>query len=196
LQAFIRIAENSGCDFSLLKEVEKINQQRIKLLVEKVRRELWVMRGKKIALWGLAFKPNTDDVRFAPSIALVKLLLDEGAEVKAYDPEAMQKAKSEIPNITYCSDPYQAAEGADAIVVVTEWKEFRRLDWGRLRAAVERPLVVDGRNMLDAQELARHGFHYISVGRPPIAPGQPPSWADAEQSLAAVQGQASSTLAR
>jgi UDPglucose 6-dehydrogenase len=187
LQAFIRIAENSGCDFSLLKEVEKINQQRIKLLVEKVRRELWVVRGKKIALWGLAFKPNTDDVRFAPSIALVKSLLDEGAEVKAYDPEAMQKAKSEIPNITYCSDPYQAAEGADAIVVVTEWEEFRRLDWGRLRAAVERPLVVDGRNMLDAQELARHGFHYISVGRPPIAPGQPPSWADAEQSLAAVQ---------
>jgi UDPglucose 6-dehydrogenase len=195
LQAFIRIAEKSGCDFSLLKEVEKINQQRVELFVEKVRKELWVVRGKKIALWGLAFKPNTDDVRFAPSIALVKSLLDEGADVRAYDPEAMEKAKSEIPNITYCSSPYEAAKGADAIVVVTEWDEFRRLDWGRLRAAVERPLVVDGRNMLEAQELVRHGFHYVSVGRPPMLPKQSPSTTNDEQSLVDLQAQATNVLA-
>jgi UDPglucose 6-dehydrogenase len=195
LQAFIRIAEKSGCDFSLLKEVEKINQQRVELFIEKVRKELWVVRGKKIALWGLAFKPNTDDVRFAPSIGLVKSLLDEGADVRAYDPEAMEKAKSVIPNITYCSNPYQAAEGADAIVVVTEWDEFRRLDWNRLRTAVERPLVVDGRNMLDAQELARHGFHYVSVGRPPMLPKQSPSAANGEQSFVGPPVQATNVLA-
>ena len=188
LQAFIRIAEKSGCDFSLLKEVERINQQRVHEFVEKLRKELWVLRGKKIAVWGLAFKPNTDDVRFAPSIALVKSLVDEGADVRAYDPEAMEKAKSELPHITYCSDPYQAAEGADAIVIVTEWDEFDRVDWNRLRSAVERPLVVDGRNMLDATELTRQGFHYLSVGRPPVTPAQPASTPDNVHSLARVQG--------
>jgi UDPglucose 6-dehydrogenase len=114
-------------------------------------------------------------VRFAPSIALVNSLLDEGADVRAYDPEAMGKAKAVLPDITYCSDPYQAAEGADAIVIVTEWDEFRQVDWNRLRSAVDRPLIVDGRNMLDATEVTRHGFHYVSIGRPPVTPGQPPS---------------------
>jgi len=190
LQAFIRIAEKSGCDFSLLKEVEKINQHRVEQFVEKVRGELWVVRGKKIAVWGLAFKPNTDDVRFAPSIALVKSLLDEGADIRAYDPQAMEKAKSMLPRITYCKDPYQAAEGADAIVIITEWDEFRQVDWDRLRSGVERPLVVDGRNMFDATELTRHGFHYISVGRPPAMPGQPASTPDNAHSLAGVPDQA------
>jgi UDPglucose 6-dehydrogenase len=165
VQAFIRIAEKSGCDFSLLKEVEKINQHRVEHFVEKVRNELWVMRGKKIAVWGLAFKPNTDDVRFAPSLALVHSLLEEGADVRAYDPEAMEKAKSEFPNITYCSDPYQAAEGADAIVIVTEWDEFRQVDWNRLLSTVEHPLVIDGRNMFCPEEISCCGFRYISIGR-------------------------------
>jgi UDPglucose 6-dehydrogenase len=188
VQAFIRIAEKSGCDFSLLKEVEKINQRRVEHFVEKIRKELWVVRGKKIAIWGLAFKPNTDDVRFAPSIALVKSLVDEGAQVRAYDPEAMEKAKSMLPNITYCSNPYEAAEGADAIVIVTEWDEFGQVDWDRIRSAVERPLVVDGRNMLDATEITLRGFHYVSVGRLPMTPVQPPSTTDHVQSLANAQG--------
>ncbi len=170
VQAFIRIAENFGCDFSLLKEVEKINQRRVEHFVEKVRNELWVMRGKKIAVWGLAFKPNTDDVRFAPSIALVNSLLNEGADVRAYDPEAMEKAKSVLPNITYCSDPYQAAEGADAIVIVTEWDEFRQVDWNRLLSTVEHPLVIDGRNMFCPEAISCHGFRYISIGRPGSLP--------------------------
>jgi len=172
VQAFIRIAQKSGCDFSLLKEVEKINQRRIEEFVEKVRQELWVVRGKKIAVWGLAFKPNTDDVRFAPSIALVKSLMAEGADVRAYDPEAMEKAKSDLPNISYCSDPYQAAEGADAIVIVTEWDEFRQVNWERLRSTVEHPLVIDGRNMFVPEEISRHGFRYISVGRNSVVPSQ------------------------
>jgi UDPglucose 6-dehydrogenase len=195
VQAFIRIAEKSGCDFSLLKEVEKINQHRIEHFVEKVRKELWVVRGKKIAVWGLSFKPNTDDVRFSPSIALVKTLLEEGADVRAYDPEAMEKAKSVLPNITYCSNPYQAAEGSDAIVIVTEWDEFREVDWDRLRSIVERPLVVDGRNMFNATDVTRRGFHYISVGRPPMMPEQPPSTASDDLLFASVQGQAANTLA-
>ena len=109
--------------------MEKINQGRIHDFVEKIRQELWVLRGKKVAIWGLAFKPDTDDVRFAPSIALIKSLLDEGATVSAYDPEAMEKAKALLPPITYCADPYQAAQGADAVLLVTESGEFLNIDW-------------------------------------------------------------------
>jgi UDPglucose 6-dehydrogenase len=188
VQTFIRIAEKSGCDFSLLKEVGRINQRRVEHFLEKVRQEVWVVRDKQIAVWGLALKPNTDDVRFAPSIALVKSLLDEGAHVRGYDPQAMEKAKSVLPSITYCSNPYEAAEGADAIVIVTEWDEFGQVDWDRLRSAVERPLVVDGRNMLDATEVTRRGFHYVSVGRIPMMPEQSPSMANDVQTFAGVQG--------
>ena len=164
VQAFIRIAEKSGCDFALLKEVEKINQNRIERFVEKLRRELWVLRGKRIAVWGLAFKPNTDDVRFAPSIALLNSLLEEGAIVSAYDPEAMDKAKAQIPNVNYCADPYEAAQGAEAILIVTEWDEFRQVDWSRLATIVERTLIIDGRNTLPPQDVASNGFQYIGIG--------------------------------
>ena len=125
LQAFVRIAEKAGCDFSLLKEVEKINQRQIEFFIEKVRKELWSLRDKKLAIWGLAFKPNTDDVRFAPSIVLLKSLTEEGAMIKAYDPVANEKARFVLTNINYCSDAYQAAPEADAILIVTEWDEFR-----------------------------------------------------------------------
>jgi UDPglucose 6-dehydrogenase len=187
VQAFIRIADKSGCDFSLLKEVEKINQDRVGRFIEKLRAELWVLRGKKVAVWGLAFKPNTDDVRFAPSIALLKSLLEEGAIVSTYDPQAVEKAKTEIPNVNYCTDPYQAAQGAEAILIVTEWDEFRHLDWHRLGMVVERSLIVDGRNMLDASEIKSHGFHYFSVGRPPVLPAQSASAASEFASLVGTE---------
>ena len=174
VQAFIRIAEKSGCDFALLREVEKINQCRIEHFVESIRKELWVLSGKKLAVWGLAFKPNTDDVRFAPAIALVKSLVQEGAIINAYDPQATEKARELLPNINYCKDPYEAAKGADAILIVTEWDEFRYVDWKRLASVVEHPLVVDGRNALDAKEATRHGFHYVSVGRPSVSPSKEP----------------------
>ena len=170
VQAFIRIAEKTGCDFSLLKEVEKINQQRVEHFVAKIRKELWVLRGKTVAVWGLAFKPNTDDVRFAPSIALVKALVAEGAAVRAYDPEATDKAKAILPELTYCDNPYEAAEGADAILIVTEWDEFRHMDWARLLATVEQPLVIDGRNIFPPDEIARQGFRYVSIGRTDAVP--------------------------
>jgi UDPglucose 6-dehydrogenase len=168
LQAFVRIAEKFGCDFALLKEVERINQRRVVQLVEKIRKELWVLRGKTICVWGLAFKPNTDDIRFAPSIALIKSLLVEGMDVKAYDPQAMGRAKSVLPDITYCPDLYQAAEGADAVVILTEWDEFRQLDWKRLLSKVEYPLLIDGRNMFSSEEVNRRGFRYVSFGRPSV----------------------------
>jgi len=165
VQAFIRIAEKSGCNFSLLREVEKINQSRITHFVDTIREELWTIRGKKLAVWGLAFKPNTDDVRFAPSIALIRMLMDEGAVIRAYDPQATEKARELLPMIKYSANPYEAAEGADAILIVTEWAAFGALDWGRLLSLVARPLLIDGRNMFDAEKVTSQGFHYVSIGR-------------------------------
>ena len=186
LQAFIRIAEKSGCDFSLLKEVEKINQQSIVHFTEKVRQELWNIRGKRIAVWGLAFKPNTDDVRYAPSIPLVQALLEEGAIVSAYDPEASEKAREFLPAINYCKDPYEAAKSADAILIVTEWDEFGTIDWQRLASVVEHRLIIDGRNMFSIPEVAGHGFQYISVGRLPGMPGSKLMTDEASSSVAAA----------
>lgn len=175
VQAFIRIAEKSGCDFSLLREVEKINQARITHFVDLLRKELWVIRGKQLALWGLAFKPNTDDVRFAPSINLAKLLIEEGAVIKAYDPQAMDKACCALPDLQYCNDKYEAAEGADAILILTEWGEFRSVDWAYLSSIVQHPLVVDGRNMFDKDDATSNGFHYVSIGRSSEGPVKKPS---------------------
>jgi UDPglucose 6-dehydrogenase len=168
VQAFVRIAEKAGCDFSLLREVENVNKRRIEHFVEIVRKELWVIRGRKIAVWGLAFKPNTDDVRFAPAIELLRLLIREGAEVKAYDPQATETARAVLPNVLYCASPYEAAQDAEAVLIVTEWEEFRQINWQRIRSVVDRPLIVDGRNTLEAKEIARHGFHYVSIGRPTV----------------------------
>ncbi|MBI3475561.1 MAG: UDP-glucose/GDP-mannose dehydrogenase family protein [Acidobacteria bacterium] len=167
VQAFVRIAEKAGCDFSLLKEVEKINHARIEHCVAMLRNELWVLRGRKIAILGLAFKPNTDDVRFAPALELARALIREGAVVSAYDPQAGEKAKSVLPEIRYVANAYEAAEDVEAIVIATEWPEFRDLDWARLRSIVQRPLIVDGRNMFDPAAMTAHGFHYLSIGRKP-----------------------------
>jgi UDPglucose 6-dehydrogenase len=156
-----------GCNFSLLREVENINVARVEQFVARIKKELWVLRGKTIAVWGLAFKPNTDDVRFAPSLAIIRRLIAEGAKVQAYDPQAVEKTKKEIPEMIYAENPYNAAKGADAILILTEWDEFRGLDWQRLLEAVERPLMIDGRNMLSADEVTSHGFDYVSIGRVP-----------------------------
>jgi UDPglucose 6-dehydrogenase len=166
LQAFVRIGEHLGCDFSLLKEVEKINLRRAEQFVAKVRKELWVLRGKTLAIWGLAFKPDTDDVRFAPALNIARRLMAEGARIRAYDPQAMQKAKDELPGITYCLSPYEAAQHADAILILTEWAEFRRPDWATLAKTVAHPLVIDGRNLYFPDEVAAHGFQYVCIGKP------------------------------
>ena len=165
LQAFVRVGEKFGCDFSLLKEAERINARRIDHFFRKIKEELWVLHGKRLGVWGLAFKPDTDDVRRAPSLEIIRRLLAEGAEVQAYDPQAMEKAKAQLPQIAYCQDLYEAARGADALLLLTEWEEFRTVDWERVRGLVARPLLLDGRNLFSQAELASRGFQYIRLGR-------------------------------
>jgi UDPglucose 6-dehydrogenase len=166
LQAFVHLAERSGVDFSMLREVEKINKQRIDRCIEKLRSALWVVRGKRIAVLGLAFKPNTDDIRFAPAIDLVNRLLSEGAQVRAYDPQAVERARAALPQIEYANSAYDAATDAEALLIATEWDEFRMLDWVRIRDVMARPLVIDGRNLLSPREIRNFGFEYRAFGRP------------------------------
>ena len=166
LQAFVHLAERSGVDFTMLREAERINKRRIDHFFEKLRGALWVVRGKQIAVLGLAFKPNTDDIRFAPAIDLVHRLLSEGARVRAYDPEAMERARAVVPQIDYAKSAYEAAEDAEALLIATEWDEFRKLDWDRIRDTMARPLIVDGRNLLSPKEMKSRGFEYRSFGRP------------------------------
>ena len=169
VQAFVRLAERNGIDFAMLREAERINHQRIAGFVEKLRHSLWVLKGKQIGILGLAFKANTDDIRFAPSIELIKKLQTEGVRLKAYDPQAMEKIGEQFPDLACTSNAYEAARGADALLIVTEWEEFRNLDWERIHKGMARPLVLDGRNLLSAQEMKSLGFEYHSVGRPDLA---------------------------
>ena len=164
LQAFIRVGQNAGCDFTLLCEVEKINQSRIDLFLKKIKEELWVLRGKRIGVWGLAFKPHTDDVRSSPALAVIRRLLAEGARVRAHDPQAMEKAKAELSEIEYCTDAYAAAEGAEAVLALTEWEDFQRLDWTKVRQIMARPLILDGRNMFSRATMAEYAFEYMDIG--------------------------------
>ena len=117
-----------------------------------------MLRGKRLGVWGVAFKPDTDDVRFAPALCIIRQLLSEGALIQAYDPQATEKARQEIPEVTYCRDVYEASQGVDAIVLLTESMEFQQVDWARLAGVVERPLVVDGRNFLAPKRLRRMDF--------------------------------------
>jgi UDPglucose 6-dehydrogenase len=168
IQAFIKLADRAGVDFGLLKEAERVNKQQVDRLLEKVKKALWVMKGKQIGVLGIAFKPNTDDIRLAPAIEVIRRLLAEGAEVHATDPEAMERARGVFPNLHYSADPYEVARGADALLVLTEWEQFRRLDWKRVRKEMARPLVIDGRNMLRPAEMRDLGFEYMSFGRPDV----------------------------
>jgi UDPglucose 6-dehydrogenase len=168
IQAFARIGAKAGCDFTLLKEVENINKRRIESFVDKIREELWVLQNRKIAVLGLAFKPNTDDIRFSPAIEVIRALIREGAQVSAYDPEANERAKVVLPELRYCSNPYDAARGAEAVVITTEWEEFKELDWTQVRGLVARPLIVDGRNTINPAEVTRLGFDYLCIGRQPV----------------------------
>jgi UDPglucose 6-dehydrogenase len=166
VQAFIRLADRAGMDFGLLREAERINKQRIQRFLEKIRQALWVIKDKNIGVLGLAFKPFTDDIRFSPPIDLVRQLVAESAHVTAYDPAAMERTRILLPEISYGKDPYEAAAGADALVIATEWPEFTRLDWERIHFSMARPLVLDGRNLLDPEQMAQKGFEYHSFGRP------------------------------
>ncbi len=165
VQAFIHLAASVGVDFHILKAAEKVNKQRIDHFFGKVRKALWVLKGKRIAVLGLAFKANTDDIRFAPALEVVKRLLEEGADVHASDPEAMERAKILFPQVHYHQDPYEALRGADAALLCTEWDVFRTLDWARAGETMARKLVVDGRNLYSPAQMRELGFEYYSFGR-------------------------------
>jgi len=165
LSAFIKIAEQTGYEFRLLKEVQRVNADQMERFVKKITETLWVLKDKKIGVLGLAFKQNTDDVRSSPAIELCERLLKEGATLRVHDPKAMEKAKALLPNVIYVEDMNDVAEGCDALVVATEWDEFKKLDLERARKSLTHPIMFDGRNLFDPQEMERLGWIYKSVGR-------------------------------
>ncbi len=165
LIAFIKIAEQSGYDFGLLKEVQKINAGQMNRFVKKIADTLWVVKGKKIGVLGLAFKQNTDDVRQSPAIELCQRLQREGAILRVHDPKAMDKARAILTDVTFVDDMNEVAEGCDALVVATEWDEFKSLDLERVRKTLSHPILFDGRNLFDPAEMERLGFIYKSIGR-------------------------------
>jgi len=167
IAAFCSEIRDYGCTFDLLNEVRKINGEQFQRFVRKVRMALWTLKNKRLAVLGIAFKDRTDDVRESPAINIIKSLLEEGCRICAFDPIAMDSARRVIGDaICYASDPYEAAEGADALLIVTEWKEFADLDLPRLRQLLKYPIVLDGRNLYDPDEMARAGLNYYSIGRP------------------------------
>jgi UDPglucose 6-dehydrogenase len=171
LKAFHAVAREFGFDFRLLDEVIRINEEQRQRFLRKIRATLWTLKGKRLAVVGLAFKGGTDDVRESPAIALVECLIKEGCEVVAYDPAAMEKSR-EILNssVTFAESSYAAAHKADALLILTDWEEFAALDLERLKTALKFPIVIDGRNLYSPKRMAEAGFTYVSVGRPDAMP--------------------------
>lgn len=165
LSAFIKIAEQEGYDFRLLKEVQRINAGQMDRFVKKIVDTLWVLKDKTLGVLGLAFKQNTDDVRSSPALELCQRLLKEGARLRVHDPKAMEKARAILPEVTYVQDMNEVAEGCDALVVATEWEEFKKLDLARAQKALTHPILFDGRNLFDREELEKLGWIYKSIGR-------------------------------
>ncbi|MGP9813698.1 UDP-glucose dehydrogenase family protein [Rhodopseudomonas sp. NSM] len=166
-RALVKIGADHEVPLRIVEAVLAVNDNRKRAMARKVAHALGgSLRGKTVAVLGLTFKPDTDDMREAPSIPLVTGLMDMGAKVRAFDPVGMAQAKAELPDITYCDDAYACADGADALVIVTEWVQFRALDLPRLKAAMKQPVIVDLRNVYRADQMAEHGFVYHSVGRP------------------------------
>ena len=168
VQALIRSAHEVGHDAQILGAVEAVNERQKEVLVHKMKQHFTQLRGRTLALWGLAFKPNTDDMREAPSRAIIELLLKAGARVRAYDPVAAAEARriyAGQPELVLCKNAYEAAEGADALAIVTEWQEFRSPDFERLKQILKGPVIFDGRNLYDPGMVSRFGFTYFAIGR-------------------------------
>lgn len=167
IAAFIAIADQLGTPFHLLKEVQKVNARQVTRFLDSIREALWLLKEKKIAVWGLSFKPNTDDVRSSVAVDIVEALVNEGAEVTAFDPKAMEKFKT-LPfasKVTLAESPLEAARGAEALIIATEWDEFSGVDLTELRDAMLTPLIFDGRNLIDPSAAIAYGFQYRGIGR-------------------------------
>jgi UDPglucose 6-dehydrogenase len=170
--AFRNVAEVVGVDFGMLHEVEKINEEQKLRFFQKIRSALWTFRGKRIGVLGLAFKGGTDDIRESPALDIVRRLIDEGCMVAAYDPAAVERTQEVIPagpQMRYVDDPYAAAQDADALLILNDWQEFAELDLEKLHYTLRYPIVIDGRNLYDPATMTRHGFTYLSVGRPGLS---------------------------
>jgi len=176
----------------MLQEVMAINSEQRSRFLRKVRKALWTLKGKRLAVLGLAFKGGTDDIRESPAIEIVKSLLKEGCEIRAFDPAATDRAKEVLPRegMTYVSSAYEAATGADALLILTDWPEFAKLDLPRLKQALTYPIVVDGRNLHDPAHMAANGFIYSSVGRADVQPSLTRPAPKTEKLAAATHGKA------
>lgn len=167
LSAYVHMAEEAGYDFELLKSVQKINADQRLWVVRRLKKALWNLRGKTVALWGLAFKPDTDDMRNAPSLDIIERLQQEGCTLRVHDPVAMPHVKTLVKNVTFAKNAYDAAKGADAVVMVTEWGEYKKLDLKKVRSLMRTPVFLDGRNVYDPATLTQQGFQVHAVGRTP-----------------------------
>ena len=171
VKAFIKIAEEYGLNFSLLKDTDEINKNRRKQFIRKIEEAIWIVKNKNVAIWGLAFKPNTDDIREAPSIDIVNSLLNMGANLKLYDPQAREHFQALFPEqdrLKYAYDKYEAVKYADVLVILTEWDEFKEADLDKVKSLMHTPIIVDGRNIFDLKEMEEKGFEYYSIGREPL----------------------------
>ncbi|MBF0570934.1 MAG: UDP-glucose/GDP-mannose dehydrogenase family protein [Candidatus Omnitrophica bacterium] len=165
VDAFIRLSEQNGYDFSLLKEVRRINDQQRHWFVRLVEEKLWNIKDKTIGVWGVAFKPNTDDIRSAAALEIIQLLQAEGAKIRVYDPKALENAKKILHGVTFCDNAYTVVEGCDCLLLLTEWPEFKDIDFVQIRDAMRQTVIFDGRNFLDALYLRGIGFEYFGTGR-------------------------------
>lgn len=170
IHSLLNIADEYHINLDLLKITEVINRYQRISFMERLDKALGGLEGKTIALWGLAFRPNTDDMRDAPSITIIRGLQKRGAVIRAYDPLAVEKTRAIVPEITYCDNPYEAAIGADAIAILTEWQEFSYIDFQKLKEASECRVIVDGRNLFPPKRMKLLGYHYVSIGRKAVEP--------------------------
>lgn len=165
IDAFITISEKLSCNFDLLKAIREVNQRQKELFLNKIKYALWIIKDKTIGILGLSFKPNTDDIRNAPSIDIIKALQAEGAKIKVYDPCAMKKAKEILNKVGFCKDSYDVCKESDCLLILTEWDEFKELDFSKIKKLLKRPLIIDGRNIYEPEQMKKLGFNYISIGR-------------------------------
>ncbi len=164
-RALVQVAEQVGCDLRIVKATIEVNERQRQLMIDKIKNKVGDLKGKVIGVLGLSFKPNTDDMREAPSITIISALLKEGATVKAYDPAAMEEAKKILKDVHYCKETYEVAKDADALVFLTEWNQFRSLDLDRLKKLLRHPVVIDLRNIYEPDKMREKGFDYVAVGR-------------------------------
>ncbi|MBU4149022.1 MAG: UDP-glucose/GDP-mannose dehydrogenase family protein [Candidatus Omnitrophica bacterium] len=165
VDAFMYISGKLGYDFGILNAARKVNEEQKAIFVKKIEDALWIVKGKTIGILGLSFKPQTDDMRSAPSIDIINDLKDSGAKIKAYDPKAIEKARPILKGVRFCKDMYEVARGSDCLAIVTEWQEFEVMDLKRVKKLMKNPLIVDGRNIFEPEKMKKLGFKYISMGR-------------------------------